>query len=255
MSEGIRLNCQTLFQNKKGYAELIFIGDIHYGHPQTDMDRLKGMIKYCIDKGVYVILMGDLMECGLRMSVGDSVYSQLFTPQKQMEDMIDLFYPLAKKKLIIGLHRGNHEERILVQGGFDPSKIMAKELGVKYLDYACWSLLKVGSSNYSMYSWHGRSGSRFLHTKLKAAIDTSNYFEADIVAMAHVHELATDTVLRQRVNLRNHTVDEKKCHILLTGSYLSYDKSYAQNFGYPPAKLGSPKIKLFGNKWDIHSSL
>ena len=135
------------------------------------------------------------------------------------------------------------------------AKIMARELKVKFLGYACWSLIKVGSQLYTLYSYHGKSGSRFKHTKLKAVIDIGHYFEADIISMGHVHDLSVDTIVRQRVNKRHRIVEERKVHVILTGSYVGYDDSYAQVGGYPPCKLGSPKVRLYANKWDIHASL
>ncbi len=191
----------------------------------------------------------------MRDSVGDAVYQQKLNPQAQMEEMLEILEPVAKAGLLIGIHEGNHESRITKATGVDVTKVMAKLLGVPYLGYACWSLLRVGTQNYTLYSYHGKSGSRFLHTKIKAALDLTNSFEADLICMGHVHDLAVETILRQRVNVRKRTVEERKIHIVLTGHYLSYDKSYAQMAGYPVSKQGSPKVKLYGDRWDIHTSV
>jgi hypothetical protein len=249
------LNKTVLAPGEKGYASLVFFGDLHYGHPQCDIERARTMLEYCKKHRVYVLLMGDLLECGLRMSIGDSVYTQKLDPQGQMESVIELIEPLVDEGLIVGIHDGNHEERITIQTGMNPTRIMAKQLRIPYLGYACWSLLRVGSQHYTLYSWHGKSGSRFKYTKLKAVMDASHYFEADVVAMAHVHDCDATTAIRQRVNMRNGTVEERKIHLLLTGSYLKYDDSYAQDSGYPPSKLGSPKAQFYAEKWDIHSSV
>jgi len=251
----IRLNQKTLVVGKKGYASIVFWGDCHYGHPQCDEEKAKAMLDYCLEKHIYIMGMGDLIECGLKDSIGDSVYKQKLDPQEQMEYMIELLTPLAKAGLILGLHEGNHENRISIRTGLNPMKIICQQLGVSYLGYAVWNLLRVGDQAYTLYSYHGKSGSRFKHTKIKAVTDIAHYFEADIVAMGHVHDLAVEVIRRQRVNRRNKTVEERKVHVILTGAYLKYDKSYAQMGGYPPAGIGSPKIQLYANSFDVHASV
>jgi len=113
----------------------------------------------------------------------------------------------------------------------------------------------VGNQSYTIYAYHGSSGSRLIYTKLKAAVDISHYFLADVVVMAHVHDVESTVIERQRVDKVSKGVIVEKCYIILTGHYIGYDNSYAQEKGYPPAKLGSPKLLLKGIKKDIHVSL
>ena len=93
-------------------------------------------------------------------------------------------------------------------------------------------------------------GSRFEHTKLKSAIDTSLSFDCDLFCQGHVHSLAETTLLSQAIDMRSKTVVEKKKWILLTGHYLKYG-GYAQNAGMRPSKMGSPKVKFHTEKKDI----
>lgn len=56
----IRLNKQILTPNNgKDYAEVVFLGDCHYGSPQFDKPRFLEMINYCVKNNIYVFLMGD----------------------------------------------------------------------------------------------------------------------------------------------------------------------------------------------------
>ena len=104
----IRLNRQELkVKTGKDYAELLFISDIHYGYPTANIEKAKAMMDYALENRIYVLLGGDLLEAGLTSSIGDSVYQQKLNPQNQMEEMVEILSPLAKAKLIIGIHRGN----------------------------------------------------------------------------------------------------------------------------------------------------
>lgn len=206
------------------------------------------MIEYCLKNSIYVFLMGDLIEVGTRSSVGEGVYEQTFPAQSQYEQMVEWLKPLAKKKLIIGLLRGNHEVRIDQAVGLNPSKAMARELSVPYLGDACWNLFVINGQYYSVYSLHGRTGSKFDGTALLALERLAAPFHADLVVMGHAHKVISSSILMQIV-LRGRVLEHKK-HLVITGSYLKYG-GYAQTFGLPPSKLGSPKVRFYGNRHDI----
>ena len=252
----IRLNRHTL-QTKKGqnYAELLFLGDTHIGYPTSNIEKVKDMIDYVLRKNIHVLLMGDIIEAGLKDSIGDSIYKQKLNPQEQIETAIELFEPLAKRKLIIGIHEGNHENRITKLTGVDITKVMARILDINYLSFSCWSLLRVGKLKYSLYSTHGTSGSILEHTKLNSVVKLGKITSADCVAYGHTHGLASDVILRQYYDGTKDRIVEEKQYVVLTGSYLEWDTSYAQMKNYPISKVGSPKIKLFSDRKDIHFSI
>lgn len=251
----IRLNIQKLkCKPGKDYAEVVFFGDVHYGARECDFDKARAMLDYCYDKEIYVFLMGDLMEAGTRDSPGASLYRQELNPQEQIETMLELLRPLAEKKLILGMLDGNHELRWERLTGILPTKIIANSLKIPYLGYACWNLWYVNNQKYKVYTLHGSSAARFTYTKLKAITDISHSFHADLICMGHVHEGDFAAQLIQDVNKRSRTVYERKKWLVLTGGYLSYDKSYAQERGYPVAKLGSPKVKFMKNERNLYIS-
>jgi UDP-2,3-diacylglucosamine pyrophosphatase LpxH len=251
----IRLNRVTLEPiSEKPYAELLFFGDLHFGHPTCDIERAKSNLDYCLKNKVYVLVMGDLIEAGIKSSVGDSLYMQKLNPQKQYEYVQELLRPLAEAGLIIGVHIGNHEARILKETSINLTKIICKSLKISYLGFACWNLVYVGNQNYTIYSLHGSTGSKFVYTKLKALIDISHNFMADIIAMGHTHDVVDESTYVQKVDKKRKMVIEQKKYHIITGHYLRYDRSYAQEKGYAIGKMGSPKIKLFSEKHDIHIS-
>lgn len=245
----IRLNQQTLKVKKNGYAEVIFIGDCHYGSPQFDKPRFLRMIDFCLKNRIYVFLMGDMIEMATRDSVGAGVYEQEYIGQVQYEQMIKILRPLADKKLLIGFLNGNHEDRVYKSTGINVGKMFARELKVKFLGDACWNQFKVGKQIYSIYSLHGRTGSRFDGTALLALERISTSFFCDLIVMGHAHKLISSTVIIQKIV--NRTVKEHKKTLLISGSYLKYDGGYAQIIGLPISKLGSPKVKFYSRKKDI----
>lgn len=104
----IRLNRQSLSPTEgNDYAEVMFIGDVHYGSPQCDIERFQANLAYCLTHKIYVFLMGDITEVATRHSVGAGVYEQTMTADDQHVQMVEWLEPLSKANLIIGSHRGN----------------------------------------------------------------------------------------------------------------------------------------------------
>ena len=86
----IRLNKVKLNVSRNGhYADVVFIGDCHYGSPQFDQPRFLAMLNYCLRNNLYVLLMGDLLETATRHSVGAGVYEQTSNPDDQYDQMIN----------------------------------------------------------------------------------------------------------------------------------------------------------------------
>ena len=251
-----QLNVQNLkVQKGKDYAEAVFFGDVHLGCIYSDTERAKKMLGYCLENNVYVFCMGDIIEAASRHSIGAGVYEQT-SPQEQLDEVSAMFGDLSKRGLILGWLQGNHEFRIFKETGIDVSKIICRELKIPYLGFAGWNLWRVGEESYNVYTIHGASGSRFAWTKMKSVVDVALYLNnADVVAMGHVHDLLINSISRQGINKQKKTVEFKKCHIIVTGHYLDFPGSYAQMKGLPPGKKGSPKIKLFAHKHDVHCSV
>jgi predicted phosphodiesterase len=240
------LNRQTLKVRKGNYAEVVLLGDVHWGSPQCAKDKFLDMVNYCAQKKIYVLLMGDMIEMSTRDSVGSGVYEQEFPGQTQVEQMIECIRPLAKANLLLGSHNGNHCERVYKATGINIAKLMAKEWGCPYLGDACWSKFVVGEHSYTVYSLHGRSGAKFDGTALLALERLAAPFHADVVACGHSHKCISSAVMMQ-MRLRDRIVEHRK-HLVITGHYLRYG-GYAQAYGLPPSKLGSPKLQF---RSDIH---
>jgi len=241
------------FKPDSDCIRLIPLGDVHYGARNCAKQKFLDTIDFIKNtKDTYMLGMGDLLENATRYSVGSGVYQQI-PPEQQYEEMIDILRPIRKK--IIGMHVGNHEDRSIKEVGLNPMQLMCRELDITYLGYSVFSKLKVGNNNYIIHSTHGSAGSRLPQSKIATVIRQAQSFEADIYLYGHLHELAEYTGLHKYVDTRNKHVKEKKRHYILTGSFLEYDDSYAEQKSLIPAKLGCPRISLYKNEWDCHVSI
>ena len=226
---------------------LVPMGDMHVGHKNFMKERFERDLQWCIDnKNVYVIGMGDYMELSARDSPG--VFDQDSFANKQYETVYNYFKPLADEKRLLGLLMGNHEYRITKYSGFDITKILANNLGVEYFEHAAFFKLKVNDIEYTVFGQHGYTSSRTDGGKLNVVIKLANQAIADIYMVGHSHDVIAKPKPIYRLN------GERELHdriFVMSGSYLEHWGSYGQMKGYDPSLIGSPRIKLHTNEYNI----
>lgn len=234
---------------------LIPFGDIHWGSPECDKDKVMEVVDWIYKTpNAYVIGMGDMLEAATRTSVGAGVYEQITPVQQQLDEMVAILKPMADKGKLLGMLDGNHERRIYNATGLDITATMCRILGVKYFGKGAFLDFKVGKQKYTTYAVHGSSGARLPHTKIKSCMDLSAFVNTDIYLMGHLHELDHKTASMYYPDTKDRVVKSRDKHFLLTGSFLNYFGGYAQQMNLRPAKLGCPKIKLGAKNYSIRVS-
>jgi len=248
----MKLNCVEL--KAKDYVNIIPLGDIHFGAKECDIDKLEEWIDWIKhDKNTSVMLMGDLINCGTKVSIGAGTFDDDYNPEEQYYKMIEYLKPIRKK--IIGAHLGNHEERIRMETSFDITKLMCKDLDVPYLGYSALSKIRVNDLNYIVCSTHGSTGSGTIMGKLNGCRKMMDIADADLYLYGHTHGLAHDVQSYRRVDLKNKMIVEDKKHFVLTGNFIDWDGSYGEKKNYPLLKKGCPRVRLYAKEKDIHVSL
>jgi len=229
-------------------------GDWHLGAKTCDEDMIRTDLKRALDNGWYVLGMGDMLEMATRVSPGSGVFEQE-GPNEQMERVLEMLKPINDAGLLIGLHSGNHENRLNNVAGITITQWLCSLLGCRYLNHAATHNWKVGKQSYTVYSTHGSSGSRLPWTKIKAAIDCFRFTDAETVLYAHTHGLDHMTQLYQHVDKKNRKVGHAKRHAILTGSYLRYPGSYAEQKNLPPVSMGCAVVTIYGDRHEIRVTI
>lgn len=232
---------------------LVPIGDVHLGSPTCNIDKFQKTLEFVEKTDCFVVLMGDLMECASKTSVGAGWVEQVGSPQDQLDCLYEALKPI-RKKILINLE-GNHEDRIWVQSGVRISKVLAKLLEVPFGGYSAFLKLKVAENNYIVHAQHGSSSAWYPNTKLSACMRTAQHTDADLYLYGHTHELLSIKVPRRTLDKRSRTVQVSEKYFVLTGSFLEYEGSYAQKKNMYPIQTGIANITLSGEHWDIHCSV
>jgi len=250
---------------------IVPIGDVHWGHKDCDYKMFQKVIKWCKkQKNVYLILMGDLVEASIMNSPG--LFDQNTFLHDQLKDMVTIFKPFAEEHHILGVLEGNHERRVKRTTAIDIMEDFCDRIGldVKKNYFGAGALLLIGVGNtthrefYTLYCTHGSSFAQFPQTKLMACMRLQTIAEAEIYCMGHVHSLNTQKNERYAImdvyDWKKKAVTKqlvkRPIHYVLTGQYLKYWGTYAQEKGIPPSgDSGSPKIHLHVKEHRVSVSL
>lgn len=233
--------------------KLIPLGDLHIGSKECDLDKIARIVDWIKkEKNARVILMGDLIDAGLKDSVGGGAFDNDTTPEEQIDYILSLLEPI-KNKIWCTLN-GNHEERIRQRTSIDVMKLIAKQLNIPYGNESCFIKAKVGDVNYVIFATHGSTGSLTPNGKLSSVLRLGNFIDADIYLHGHSHELMNHTSEYFRVDIGDKMIIKDKRHYVITGHFLKYG-GYAEQKNLSPGKTGVAKILLDKSKKDVHISI
>ena len=227
------------------------IGDLHIGHVNSDVRYIENyinMIRQTDKECNRVLLMGDLIDCGIKDSIGASVYENRLTPQEQIDMLVDLLKPIADR--IDGYVQGNHEYRIYKNTGIDICKTVSDILNIPYLRYSGVVTYSTKRENrrkaYNINMFHGKAGGG-IENALRKCKEMANKVNADIYLMGHCHHKAYTTRCFKQVDSRNGKIVDTLQYFVLTGHALDYDESYADQANLEISQKAFPIINLSNN--------
>lgn len=116
-----------------GHDITIFpVFDVHLGSPQCMEQRFIQFIKKVTETpNAYLVLGGDLIENGVRSSIGDAVFRQTMPPSQQKKEMANILAPARDR--ILCLTDGNHERRSGKDADDSPVYDIAAKLDLEHL--------------------------------------------------------------------------------------------------------------------------
>jgi hypothetical protein len=121
-------------------------------------------------------------------------------------------------------------------------------LDVNYIESAALIVYKVGVMEYEVYMRHGTGNGQSLAQLAKSG----QVIRADVYVTGHTHRQAVtadDFFVRHNGKIRR-----EKRYFVSSGSFLGYER-YAAERGYPPSRIGAPRIFLDGRRFDVHISV
>lgn len=234
-------------------VEVHTLADLHTGDEYSDQALIKERVNHIANTpNAYAIINGDIINNATITSVSDS-YSELLTPDEQIDATVDLLFPIRDK--IWCINPGNHEDRTKKKEGVDLTRRIAKELGIldRFSKVSSLIFVRFGKNEkqrkmvYTIYANHGTGGGKKAGGKANRLIDMAGIVDADIYIHSHTH---LPMVIRQafyRVNMPNSSIAQVDKLFINTGATLDYG-GYGEKFEFCPSSKETPILFLGGDK-------
>jgi hypothetical protein len=243
--------------------DIIPISCSHIGSRYFNEQKLRGYIKWLSEKEQRrAWILGDIFDAVLDGSPGNmhEATCSLKDAKLLAEDILK---PIVNQiDLVIP---GNHDNRVFNKTTdeiiFDLCKFLKIEDKYHFGDYT--GVIRFGkqSSNhnkpvvYTFYITHGSGGATTQSGKLNRLLSLANIVaDCDLYIMAHIHDILTLKIEPFTVDSRNNFLKNIKQTFVSSSSWLDYG-GYAMEKKYRPAKTGSPRIRLYGDRKDLHVSI
>jgi len=242
------------------YGYVLPISDCHIGDVafegegyQLLRDNIEWIRK---EPNARVFLNGDILNVATRFSAS-SPFEQSMNLQQQVEFATKMFKPIADK--IVGCIDGNHELRLQDFVGYSPLTPICHELKIPYFKHSAVMVFIVGKGKgiaYSGYFHHSTGGGATPGGKMNRVDKLRQLMcNCDFYVASHNHQLGVIPVTTRAVDVIHKKIIVQRQVLIDSGSYLSWNDSYAEAKMLPPAKLGSPRVRIDGKKRDIHVSV
>lgn len=217
------------------------ISDLHYGSPQCNQEYFEYMLnKFDNTQGNKIIyLLGDLIDCATKR-LGNSAYKQMYSVEEQLDYLIKQFKPY--KNYIRGCVIGNHSARLKKEFDFDIMRTFCEALKIGYDGYEFYDTLCVNGESYNIFGTHGTKTSQRINLIMGNIERQLSHIDANLYLYGHCHFCSNWSDL-----VKNNDGYSRR-HYVLTGHFLDYGGSYAEE------KLLKPSLPSF-NKITIDKNL
>ena len=217
------------------YINIYPLGDAHIGSKECNLQLLKEWVEMVRqDPFGYVVVIGDMMNMGLKSSVSN-IYEESLTPMQQKELCFEILNPIADK--ILAGCSGNHEYRAVREACMNPlyDVFCLMRIDDRYRENVCFLKLTVGkvgsnNNNYGVVLTHGKSKNKDLDWTY--AIDGS-----DVFISGHTHLGTHQPCGKIRMNLRDEIVSKVNYQHIVVLPFQEYG-GYAVRSKYRPNASG-----------------
>jgi predicted phosphodiesterase len=246
---------------------IIPLSDLHIG-ADFDEDKFLGYRQWILDRpNAYCVINGDVLDMATKSSIGGQY--ETLRPREQRQLAVKFLEPLARAGKILAYLDGNHEARASKDTDEYAGETICAMLGIPsvYHSDGIFLFLSVGADKkqgyknkeknritYGVFMLHGWAGARRIGGKANNLEDMAKSVIADVYIASHTHQKLAFPRRIIEPETRTKTLRYKKQVFVSAGSFLEWS-GYSVRKGYSPASLGSPRIRLAGDRKDVHVSL
>lgn len=242
--------------DKLPYVNIYPLGDLHIGSANFSQDSFNRWKKAVMaDPYGYVVLIGDMMDNGLKASHTNS-YDATMSPRQQKDWLYNEFEPIKDK--IVGAVQGNHEHRSTIMTDSYPLYDVLDKLGIGevYRKNMCFVKLNLGKRtkcrqcSYTLVLAHGNS-------KTKTQKFSYSIEGMDALITGHIHSPDSAVPSKIVIDNNNEVVRMRDFVHLVVPSYQALGGYALRGMYMPQSSKAIPVIRLSGTEkhmsviWDL----
>lgn len=237
----------------------------HVGSIAFDEDKFNTRLKKVKEEeNRYMIFLGDAADAifpsgNEKRYDADTIDLRFYPPVKSYKYFREKLEPLAKAGKIVGIHTGNHDDKLRIMSGTDYiNDYVCGPLGVKYLNWLAYTnlFIKQGkeTSRYVINSNHGGFTGNRTGGNLNRLEDYGRVYDCDILLRGHTHRIGALKTIRYYYT-ETGEIKERKQIFATVGSFhksmVHNVPLYSERKDLPPLKTGTITIKILPEAKDI----
>ena len=241
---------------------IVPVFDVHLGSQECMEQEFIEFINTVKEtQNVYLVLGGDLLDCGLRNSL-TNVYRATMPPSQQKREMANILEPVRDRLLCFV--QGNHERRSAREADDCPIYDIACKLDLETLYRENIAFLKImlgrdgGQTvagkerpTYVLTVTHGTGNGALYGGAVNSSTRFSNVIDGmDALILGHTHKPYTMQPGKIQIDPRNNKVTIKPFKIVSATSWLRYGGYAAQKMLQPTTHC-LQKLTLKGDHKDM----
>lgn len=217
------------------------LGDVHRANANCDVELLHQVIAEINDNpNAYWVSTGDLLEVAIRHSKGDCHSAQSL--DSEFDALKKELGPITHKCL--GMVESNHHRRVAKETGLNLDKRFAYELNIPYLGKMSVINTICGRASYFIALHHG-IGSGTMGNKINRARILSGLIAgADVYFTGHTHSFSATPEKQRVINRKTGRLMKYVSWHVVTGHFLDYEQSYAEDKMLQPMPKGAAYVDL-----------
>ena len=244
--------------------DIMPVADYHWADPNSDHAKIMEDLTYIKEhENCFCVLNGDLMDCAIASSIGDT-YGASLSPMDELKSCMELFAPIANK--ILCVVPGNHEARHYRTNGIDITELMCRQLGIddRYSSTTALCFIRFGQlaegarhkrkAAYTMYVSHGNGCGRKEGGKIQRLVDLSTIVDADIYLCGHTHLPAMLKDGFARPSMANSSISYGTRLYVNTSAKLNWG-GYGETGGFKVPCTDTPLIHLSGTHKEMRATI
>jgi hypothetical protein len=217
------------------------IADVHRGNRGCDEVFFHKVINAIYDDTfAYWVSTGDLGEVATKGSKSES-YGAL-SPESEIDLLQDELLPIADKCL--GFVYSNHHKRTYKEGGLSFDSAIANALNIPFLGKTGYLALTVGRGTFYVVLHHGVGGGQRGNKMNRAKQLSLQRPGADLYMTGHTHTYEAFWLYQKYIDRKRLTATKFKSWHQITGHFLNYDDSYADEMMLEESPLACGMVKF-----------